>query len=178
MDAEVIRLLQEAYKNEYKKFEHKNYKKGKKGLYQQILYPMLGSLMKLKCEKPSAEVVKERLQDSFDTLITVANSMQAILDKDPANVKLIDVLCVPFDPVSFLVDHKPVLNYCLLAVDTIKSLLKKSGIDEIEAERLWANLPENFVKRQNDALITLGQSLLQVSSRDTLQVEFMEIFEL
>ena len=56
------------------------------------------------------------------------------------------------------------------AVQTIKRLLKKAGIDEVEAERLWSNPKENLVKQQNDLLIAIGQSLLQLPSHETLQV--------
>ena len=165
-----MNIFEEIYKNDYKKFDHIVSKKGKKSIYQQVLYPLLKSHIKLKFEKPSAEIVRDRLQKCFDVLFSVADAMQTVLDQDRANVKLIHILCVPFDPLHFLMDYKPLLNYCLSAVQTIKRLLKKAGIDEVEAERLWSNPKENLVKQQNDLLIAIGQSLLQLPSHETLQV--------
>ena len=166
-------MLEEIYQNDSKKFRHTVAKKAKKSIYQQVLYPLLKSQLKLKFEKPSAEIIIDRLQKNYNELIAVADSMQAILDQDPINVKIFDILCVPFDPLHFLMEYKPLLNYCLLAVQTIKRLLKKAGIDELEAERLWSNPQENLAKRQNDLLTTIGQCLYQLPSHETLQVELI-----
>ena len=146
-------------------------KQAGKGIKEAFFYPMVQIVKRLRRDKPSAEQLTNEVDQILREMEEKEKEMQAILDSTDRDSSCLEkVMNVNCNFVGFLLGVKSTITFALGKANIIQKLVKKSGIPEGDAERLWSNMPRNLAKRMNDQVVMIGQAVRNMNEEEKVNV--------
>ena len=168
-DEEIAQILTEIYKKESGYYSHAQAKIAKKGINDNFFKPMLKLFLKLSRQKLDPESLERSILGVYNEELAIADKILQIAEKHSSTF-IQDVLAVPFDAIDVMCRMKGYVQFAMKKYEKIIALVKKYGLEEKDAERLWQAPEENIANQYNQEIIQIGKYLVQAGFEEKVRL--------
>ena len=170
-DKELANLIRQTHSFYTKHYSLADAKQAGRGIKETFMKPMIQIVKRLRRDKPSAEQLAREVDQILREMEGKEKEMQAILDSTDSETSCLEkVMNVDCNFVGFLLGVKSTITFALGKANVIQKLVKKSGIPEGDAERLWSNMPRNLAKCMNDQVVLIGRAVRAMGEEEKVNV--------
>ena len=154
-DEELAQIFTEIYKKESKLYSHQQAKIANKGIKKNFFMPMLKLLIGLSRQKLDPVGLEQKILEVYNEELAIEK--QILVESDADSIER--VYQVPFDAIRLMCLMKGYMQFAMRKYNEIIKLVKKAGLSDSDAEKLWQAPEENIANRYNNCIVRIGQLL-------------------